>query len=202
MTTTEGDTRERLLRVGADLFNELGYAETSLRTLADRAGVKAGSIYYHFESKDVLLTEILRIGMERMAAAYDQAMAAARQRPGREQIRAAIRAHLNALFTHGPFTTAHVAVFNRAPVDVRAEIVPLRDDYESRWFTLYETLAATGDIRSDVDLHLARLTLLGSMNSAIEWFDPDGDESLDALVDEIARLHWGGIRIIADQEDD
>lgn len=190
----EADTRERLLQVGADLFLELGYAETSLRAIAERAGMKAGSIYYHFASKDALLTEILRIGMERVTEAHEAAVASTLGADPETRLRAAIAAHLEALFAHGPFTAAHVVVFQRAPTEVREAIVPLRDAYEARWAALFEALAATGELRPTVDLGLARLTLLGAMNGALEWFDPAGTRPLEALIDQVADLAWRGIR--------
>lgn len=194
MTLTATSTRDRLLEAGAGLFIEVGYAETTLRTLADRVGVKAGSIYYHFASKDELLTEVLRIGIERISAAFEAALLDAAGQPPEIRLRRAIGAHLEALFGHGPFTATHVAVFNRIPGPVRDEVVPLRDAYEARWVALYDSLRADDATHPDIDLHLARLTLLGAMNSALEWFDPSGDKSLDALIQQIAHLHWSGIR--------
>ena len=42
----------------ATLFLRQGYAETSLRHIARAAGMQAGSVYYHFESKDEILEEM------------------------------------------------------------------------------------------------------------------------------------------------
>lgn len=200
MTDTQVDTRDRLLQIGADLFIELGYTETSLRTIADRAGLKAASIYYHFNSKDVLLADILRLGMERITAAHEDAVAETSEAPPEVRLRAAIAAHLRALFAYGPFTAAHVTVFSRAPAAVRDTIVPIRDEYEGRWADLFRSLGATGSIRPGVDLHLTRLTLLGSMNSSLEWFVPGRQRPLEALIDHFAQTTWHGIRT-PDQED-
>lgn len=45
-------SRDLILRVAAQLFRQQGYSATTLRQIADKAGMKAGSIYYHFDSKD------------------------------------------------------------------------------------------------------------------------------------------------------
>jgi AcrR family transcriptional regulator len=55
-------TRERILDVALELFNEQGYEGTSLREIADGLGVTKAAIYYHFERKeDILLALHLRV---------------------------------------------------------------------------------------------------------------------------------------------
>jgi AcrR family transcriptional regulator len=51
-------TRERILEVALELFNEHGYAETSLREIADRLGVTKAALYYYFERKEDILLEL------------------------------------------------------------------------------------------------------------------------------------------------
>ncbi|HEY7208204.1 MAG TPA: helix-turn-helix domain-containing protein [Gaiellaceae bacterium] len=57
-----GSTREAILDVALELFNEQGYDKTSLREIADRLGITKAALYYHFESKgDILLELHLRL---------------------------------------------------------------------------------------------------------------------------------------------
>ena len=53
-----GDTRERILDVALELFNEQGYDKTSLREIAERLGVTKAALYYHFERKEDILLEL------------------------------------------------------------------------------------------------------------------------------------------------
>jgi len=53
------DTRGRILDAATELFNERGYAGTSIRDIAERTGMTKGSLYYHFASKDELLYAIV-----------------------------------------------------------------------------------------------------------------------------------------------
>src|ERR1700751_5716162 len=53
-------TRQQILDVAAKLFRARGYTEPSLREIGKQAGMKAGSLYYHFPSKEELATEVLR----------------------------------------------------------------------------------------------------------------------------------------------
>ncbi len=57
-----GSTRQRILDVALDLFNEYGYDKTSLREIADALGFTKAALYYHFERKeDILLALHLRL---------------------------------------------------------------------------------------------------------------------------------------------
>jgi AcrR family transcriptional regulator len=55
-------TRERILDIALDLFIRKGYAETSLREIAEALRFSKAAIYYHFESKqDILLALHMRL---------------------------------------------------------------------------------------------------------------------------------------------
>jgi AcrR family transcriptional regulator len=53
-----GSTRERILDIALELFNERGYDKTSLREIAERLGMTKAALYYHFERKDDILLEL------------------------------------------------------------------------------------------------------------------------------------------------
>jgi AcrR family transcriptional regulator len=73
-------TRERLLRAAQDLIEEGGYAAASVAAIAERAGVAAGTMYRHFDSKEDLFVEVFRTvcsGEERAMRAASAEMASA-----------------------------------------------------------------------------------------------------------------------------
>jgi AcrR family transcriptional regulator len=187
------DARRRILDVAAALFLERGYAGTSLREIAGEVGMKTGSLYYHFASKDALLQTILGRGIEVMVEAFHEAERATAAAGPRARFAAHVRAHLAALFEHGPYTAAHVTTFRTAPRRVCESIVPQRDAYEAMWSALLDELKSAGEVAADLPTGLSRLTLFGAMNSAVEWFDPERG-SLDAFADAIVRQFWTGLR--------
>ena len=78
-------TRERLLRSAQELIEEGGYAAAPVAAIADRAGVAAGTLYRHFESKQELFVEVFRAVCAReeramRAAAAEMASASAVER--------------------------------------------------------------------------------------------------------------------------
>src|SRR5438093_12676940 len=54
--TPKGEqTRAIILETALDLFRERGYEETTMRVIAERAGVALGNAYYYFRSKEHLI---------------------------------------------------------------------------------------------------------------------------------------------------
>lgn len=58
MSAPPTSTRERILDVALELFNEQGYDKTSLRQIAERLGVTKAALYYHFERKEDIFLEL------------------------------------------------------------------------------------------------------------------------------------------------
>ena len=81
MTTLRDDqqamTRERLLRAAATLFARRGFGGASLAEIAGAAAVSTGAIYSNFAGKEDLAVAVIERHMERQAAEYRGAVAAA-----------------------------------------------------------------------------------------------------------------------------
>src|SRR4030088_940990 len=52
--------REELLELAATMFAERGLRATTVRDIADSAGILSGSLYHHFKSKEQMVEEVLR----------------------------------------------------------------------------------------------------------------------------------------------
>ncbi|SHF66133.1 TetR/AcrR family transcriptional regulator [Streptoalloteichus hindustanus] len=77
--------RERILDAAEELFHHEGIRRVGLQAIAERAGTTKMAIYRHFETKDALVAEWLRIVAADYQAAFDRVEA---EHPGRpaEQI--------------------------------------------------------------------------------------------------------------------
>ncbi len=58
-TQPSNSRKELILRRAAQLIRERGYLSTTLRELAKECGIKGGSIYHHFSSKQEILFQIM-----------------------------------------------------------------------------------------------------------------------------------------------
>lgn len=63
---TRSDTREKIQDVALELFGEQGYDKTSLREIAERLGVTKAALYYHFKTKEEIITSLLQAAGERL----------------------------------------------------------------------------------------------------------------------------------------
>src|SRR5258708_38217994 len=108
--TKADKTRARLIEVTKRLIQEHGSDRITLRSIAASARMKAGSIYYHFDSKDEIVRTVLESGVggarEAVLRAIDEA---GRDSPPLVRLRAALAAHLKytiqAHFSSRPKTT-------------------------------------------------------------------------------------------------
>lgn len=53
------ETRANILLVARELFLELGYSRTSMVAIADRVGIRAPALYWHFASKEAILFAVI-----------------------------------------------------------------------------------------------------------------------------------------------
>ena len=87
------DTRERALAVALELFAQQGYSVTSLREIAERLGVTKAALYFHFRTKEEILTAILRGYLDGIAALVAEAEAEPRSPERQERLLRRYAAH-------------------------------------------------------------------------------------------------------------
>lgn len=185
--------RDGVLDVAARLFREQGYGPVSLRKIAQAAGIKAGSIYYHFGSKDEIVLSILDVGIKAVHDAMRLAvLSQAADASAEAVLRAAMTAHLRALLDVSDYSSANVRIFGQVPQSVRDANLPTRRSYEAEWDSLLARLKANGALKQDVDVRHLRLMLIGALNATLEWFDPKRG-SVEALAKNYADVFVHGI---------
>lgn len=188
----ENGTRRQILDQAARLLRTSGYASTSLRDIAAATGMKAGSLYYHFESKEALAEIVMAEGIELVRAAVRAALSA---RPDDsdplDDIALAIRAHLRALQDSGDYASANIRCFAHVPAEMRRRLRKVREGYEADWRSLIARARTAGRLAADVDDDALRYGLFGIMNWTLEWLRPGGPLP-DELADMFFRIMFRG----------
>jgi len=142
MAADAPDTRTRLIDAASALFAARGFAGTTIRDIAERAGVNVAAGHYHFGSKQELYLEVARAQFaevrERLAARGavpgDAALAKA-SRPELERLLAA-RVETMLEFLLGPPPADHGAIMQREmcdpsealPLIVRDFVLPMKSE--------------------------------------------------------------------------
>ena len=187
----EGNRRRLVIDSAARLFRAQGFDATSTRDIAAAAGMRSGSPFYHFESKNALLYVVMQEGMVQATHSQHAALAALPPHaPAREQLRALIRNHFAVLL--GPdadFIPVMLYEWRSLNSAQREDIAAIKDAYESAWMPALQALHAAGALKADPVT--ARLFIFGALNWSVQWFNARGALSLDALTAQALALFTG-----------
>ena len=177
--------RPQLLDAAACHFAESGYDAASMREIAAAAGMKAGSMYYYFPSKEDLLVAVHEEGIRRMS---EEVLASLEGQSGPWiRLEVAMVTHLRALLSGGDYVRVVIKVLPRENVKARARLVALRDSYERIFTKLINALP----LATSTDARHVRLMILGAMNWSPTWFRSDGDQPHEIAKSFVQSLRFG-----------
>jgi AcrR family transcriptional regulator len=172
-TTSAADTRARLIDVAVDLFTRHSFAGTSLQMIADEMGFTKAAIYYHFRTREELLTAVVEPIFEQLSTVITGA---------ESQRTTAARAD------HMLLGYAELAVANRALVSVLAcdpSVTTLLRD-QPHWAELINRqLALLAGADRDAGGLIKATVVLAGISSAVgpAWIAVDDEDLLRHLVD-------------------
>jgi AcrR family transcriptional regulator len=163
----EGDhkMRENLTHVAAGLFAEKGYQGVGLRELATVLGVNAGSLYYHIESKQALLFEIME------SALADLIMFTRRRLKYRgaaiDRLRVFVSAYLK--FRAAEFHRIKILMHEQAHLtsDQLRRIDDLKSEYSSILLEIIEV--RNGAKPSNHENNMMTAAILGMLHGYTQW---------------------------------
>ncbi len=164
-------TRQRILDAAALLFQRKGFASVTLKDIAAIAELQAGSLYYHFDTREELVEAVLEAGVEGAIVGTRDAVEALG--PGADplaRLRAAIAAHLRVVLMEGAYASANIRMLSQVPDSIRERHLRRQRAYGAFWRALFDQAAAAGAIRADLDLSVVRMLALGALNWSVEWY--------------------------------
>lgn len=186
-------SREVILDAAASLFSQYGYNGTTLRKIAKEIDMKAGSLYYHFSSKEELVSEILTIGLGNIIDTVVRDVDALPENAStKEVLVTAAKAHLFALLEKGDYTSTSIRNYGQMPEEVQKEGLLIRDKYEDMWRKWLQQAQDDGEIKKSINLKVLRLSLLGSFNRTLAWYKK-GELSIEEIAKSQVEIFWDGI---------
>ena len=163
-----------LLDAAAKLFANQGYRETTMRDIGAEAGMQAGSVYYHFKSKEELLLAVYTMAVEGIESRLLDAIADIDD-PWR-RLEVAVITHLEIILNRDDYSGVMIGVTPDKAEEKRAELVTLRDRYESH----FQNIIGDLPLAKGTDRRMLRLMLLGALNSTKSWYR-EGDKTPTAV---------------------
>ncbi|MEV4435772.1 TetR/AcrR family transcriptional regulator [Streptomyces sp. NPDC049555] len=186
--------RSELLATAASVFAEHGYSATTVRRIADEAGILAGSLYYHFDSKESMLDEILSAFLDELWAGYDAVLAAGLT--PRETLRALVTESFREIDRH----RAAVAIYQREARHLAGHprfgyLAASQERFEDMWLTVLRRGVAEDAFRADLDVRLAYRFLRDTVWVAASWYRPDGTHGPEEIAEQYLSIVLEGIAL-------
>ncbi|MEN3585156.1 MULTISPECIES: TetR/AcrR family transcriptional regulator [unclassified Streptomyces] len=184
--------REELLAVAARVFASQGYDATTVRGIADRAGILAGSLYYHFDSKESMLDEILSTFLDELWDRYDRVLAAGLD--PRRTLEALVTESFREIDRH----LHAVALYQREARHLAGRprfgyLAESQRKFERAWLGTLEAGVAAGVFRADLDVRLAYRFVRDTVWVAASWYRPGGLHSPEEIARQYLSMVLDGI---------
>ena len=184
--------RASILEVSAKLFATRGFVGTTVRDIADEAGLLSGSLYYYFDSKediaDALLTRLLDFTWARYAEVVEAPLSP------RDKLAGIVRVSLEGIdaFPH------EVVLFQKEGPYLagtgRFQYIDDRNtDFQKMLTAILEEGVRDGEFRSDLHVDVVFRFIRDSMWPIVGWYRPGGPLSIDEVASDYLTVLLGGI---------
>ena len=161
-------SRAAILKAARELFQEKGFDQATLRTIAKRAGMGASSIYRHFQSKEELLTadldELPEEAWKRFREGDD------RKAPTRRRVTGFLDVQHALLAEDSDLTLIALRATTRPAARVSAQVLALNDRTIGLLMEVMQMGRTQSKLRRDVDvLEAARVIFHITQGARISW---------------------------------
>jgi TetR/AcrR family transcriptional regulator, cholesterol catabolism regulator len=188
------ERRAELLALAAGMFAERGFVPTTVRDIADAAGILSGSLYHHFDSKESMVDEILRGFLDELFDRYREIIA------GDLDPRSTLRAIVVASFESIDRRHAEVAIYQNeakylAGFERFSYLADRNAEFRKLWIGLLEHGVRAGAFRPDLDVELVYRFIRDTVWVAVRWYQPGGALSASAVADQYLGILFDGIAL-------
>ena len=159
--TQKQGTRRKVLEAARDLFNEIGYDETTIRAIAERAGVSVGSVFTTFASKADVLSQVMD---DRVEALFSELDRVARHLRGSviDRISSVFAIHYDFECRRVKLFLAHIAASYSPTLETTTIPYGRNSRFKGMLLTMMADGVERGEVRPDADLELVLDTLMAA----------------------------------------
>jgi TetR/AcrR family transcriptional regulator, cholesterol catabolism regulator len=188
MSTRRGE----ILAIAGELFVQKGFDATTVREIAEAAGILSGSIYHHFDSKESMVDEILSGFLDQSLAGY-RAVVAAADDP-MDAVRDLVRGAFAAVADNRMAVAVMQNEFQFLVRDPRfAYLRRAADEAEDLWVRVLSDGMRSGAFRDDLDARVVYRFLRDAIWVSVRWYRPEGELSMQEITDAFLRMTLDGV---------
>jgi len=183
-----------ILRVGREVFAELGYERGTTTEVARRLGISEATVFTYFRGKRELCIRVISDWYDEIIAALEQGMPQAA--PLRAQLEFVVHTHLRLFLIQGTGLCALVLSEGRAKnEDFGDAFVALQRRYTAPLMDLLARGQADGELRQDIPLRLLRSLVFGPMEHML-WEVVTTQRTIDIEVStsDLVNLLWPALQ--------
>jgi TetR/AcrR family transcriptional regulator, cholesterol catabolism regulator len=187
------ERRQELMVVAGRVFAQKGVGNTTMRDIADEAGILSGSLYHHFRSKDTLLEGVLRRVLDDLTEHYEAVRDAGLDpQEAVEQLisvglKFVVDEHDVTAIVQNDYTYLH-------DVDGFGFVEDISARHRRIWRQVLERGVDAGVFRDDIDLDVAYRSMMGSIVSVVRWYRTNQQFDVDQLAAAHTALYLNGLR--------
>ncbi len=184
--------REEILEVAAKVIAERGIKDATVRDIGEAAGILSGSLYYHFDSKEQIVVELLRPSLQ---ASLDSALAICAERTGLAALAELIR---NAVLSTA--ANPHRALILRNEtrafneLESLAAIAKLRSGVMRLFLDVIKDGIVSGEIRDDIDPEILAFAIMDGTLGGSRWFTGSRDKQPEVVADALIHFYIDGAK--------
>ncbi|MGV9713053.1 TetR/AcrR family transcriptional regulator [Gordonia sp. NPDC003424] len=191
--TVNGSTRrDELLATAGKMFADQGLRSTTVRDIADAAGILSGSLYHHFDSKEAMVDEILRGFLDGLFDRYRQI--ASSDLSATETLRQLVVVSFEAIDAQGDAVAIYQDEAKRLAGQERfGYIAELNTEFRNLWHAVLQRGVDDGEFRADLDVELVYRFMRDTVWVAVRWYRPGGAMSVDDIAGQYLSVVLDGI---------
>jgi TetR/AcrR family transcriptional regulator, cholesterol catabolism regulator len=196
LTARGHDKRQLILDEAAEILARQGYAGTTLAEIAKAAGTHAGSLFYHFGSREELAEEVFTAGAQAALRHVSNAVTALPAGvSARVALETAIVAHVAFILERSPAALASIRSIGQIPHAIAEPLHVVFAEYGHYFADLIKAAVEEGTLDSSVDASVLRMLLLGAANWTAEWYHPHGPASATEIGQQLCRMVFDGFGV-------
>ncbi|WP_445168346.1 TetR family transcriptional regulator KstR2 [Mycolicibacterium sp. Dal123E01] len=192
MTEPPVSRRDELLVLAATMFAERGLRATTVRDIADSAGILSGSLYHHFKSKEQMVEEVLRDFLDWLFDRYQRVIVT--EPNPLERLKGLFMASFDAIEHRHAQVVIYQDEAKRLSSLPQFEFVEVRNrEQRKMWLDLLHEGVKQGYFRPDIDVDVVYRFIRDTTWVSVRWYQPGGPLTAEEVGRQYLAIVLGGI---------